>query len=280
MLKSSSLRPLVIQMEAIQVPWNILRFRLLGPKRKPMHSYPRKLANQPHKETIVPEQSVGFNSPKTSILDQENKSPTSVLSTIGSDTLGSTDSGTPNGSSSPVSSVTRVHTSRFILTEPKTLPEEEEIHSSNGLVTSTSLDEQPLRKFELFPEGSICAREDRTEEPTTCQTIKLFGRTVLITDSHRPCSPGMSASKSMASSIYEENSNQTLPCNFLPMESSKPDKECVSNKIEHRTNGALYLMQFQTHNLNSVEAGACYFCSAEDSTFHCCPESPRQRMYI
>ncbi|KAJ7960038.1 Protein REVEILLE 1 [Quillaja saponaria] len=228
------------------------------PKRKPMHPYPRKLVYPPHKETIVPAQPGGFNSPKSSILDKENHSPTSVLSAVGSDTLVSTDSDTSNDSLSPLSSVTRAHTGGFPLTKPKTLPEDEEFQPSSGLVATTSIKEQPFMKFELFPEGGVCAREDVLHEPSTSRTFKLFGRTVLVTDSPKSFSPTMSASKSVPSYVHVQNSKPTLRRNF-PLDYSLVDKEINSNNIEHRAYDTFNLKQLQTQNSNPVEAGDATF---------------------
>lgn len=61
------------------------------------------------------------SSMKSSDFDQENQSPKSVLSAIGSDTLGSSDSDTPNGCLSPVSSMSAVHMSNFVVAEPENL---------------------------------------------------------------------------------------------------------------------------------------------------------------
>lgn len=73
------------------------------PKRKPTHPYPRKLAHSLEKELLIPEKSPRSSSLNFSISEQENQSPTSVLSAVGSDALGSTDSDAPNRSLSPVS---------------------------------------------------------------------------------------------------------------------------------------------------------------------------------
>jgi hypothetical protein len=92
------------------------------PKRKPMHPYPRKLVIPP-KETYTPEQPIRSASPNLSVLERENQSPTSVLSAIGSDTVGCTDSDTPSGSLSPVSSAAGVQSGGLVPTEPNQLTE-------------------------------------------------------------------------------------------------------------------------------------------------------------
>ena len=103
-----------------------------------MHPYPRKLVETPNKEISIPEQPMKSNSLKSSDFDQENQSPKSVLSGVGSDSLGSSDSDTPNGSLSPMSSISGFHTSSFTRAEPKTTSEEA------GMDTDSTHDEKPL----------------------------------------------------------------------------------------------------------------------------------------
>ena len=122
-------------MESIEIPPP-------RPKRKPMHPYPRKLVELPSKEISNPEHPLRSNSQKSSDFDQENQSPKSVLSAVGSDTVGSTDPETPNGSSSPISSVSGVNTSGFVLSEPKAFAEEDGSPSSPGVNVSRVFDEQ------------------------------------------------------------------------------------------------------------------------------------------
>lgn len=59
------------------------------PKRKPMHPYPRKLVIPDAKEMVA----------YAALPDEDNRSPTSVLSAHGSDGLGSIGSNSPNSSS-------------------------------------------------------------------------------------------------------------------------------------------------------------------------------------
>ncbi|KAJ4908237.1 Protein REVEILLE 1 [Raphanus sativus] len=63
------------------------------PKRRPMHPYPRKLGNEGDQ-----------TSRSVSPSERDNRSPTSVLSPVGSEAFGSSDSHSPNQSLSPVSS--------------------------------------------------------------------------------------------------------------------------------------------------------------------------------
>lgn len=109
------------------------------PKRKPMHPYPRKLVEMVgSKEISIPKKAMNSNSLKTSDFDQANQSPKSVLSTLGSEILGSSDSDTPNGSLSPIS-ISCVQASVFRPAEFKT-PSEEEAR----LDADSAHDEKPL----------------------------------------------------------------------------------------------------------------------------------------
>lgn len=84
-------------------------------------------------------------------FDRENRSPKSVLSAVGSDTLGSSDSDTPNGSLSPVSSITGFHTSSFVAAEPKTLLSDEDCLQETGAVTDSAPNQQsPMVLSGLF----------------------------------------------------------------------------------------------------------------------------------
>ncbi|CAN6864508.1 unnamed protein product [Brassica oleracea] len=120
------------------------------PKRKPSHPYPRKLGNEGDQA-----------SRSVSPSERDNGSPTSVLSTVGSEALGSSDSHSPNRSLSPVSSASPP---AALLAATANAPEDLET-----LVN-------PSTKLELFP------RESLVKEPTK-QSLRLFGNTVLVSDS-------------------------------------------------------------------------------------------------
>ncbi|KAF2314751.1 hypothetical protein GH714_033441 [Hevea brasiliensis] len=94
------------------------------PKRKPMHPYPRKMVHPLNNESSIPEQPLRSSSPNYSISEQENQSPTSVLSAVGSDALGSIDSNTPNSSLSPVSCAGGSHPADSSICEPNLTPED------------------------------------------------------------------------------------------------------------------------------------------------------------
>ncbi|KFK33315.1 hypothetical protein AALP_AA6G359200 [Arabis alpina] len=113
------------------------------PKRKPMHPYPRKLVIPDAKEMAYAELTGAKLVP-----DEDNRSPTSVLSAHGSDGLGSMGSNSPNSSSadyqlSPYSDITEF---------------------SQGLELSSHTEES------LSPEAE------------TKQSLKLFGKTFVVGD--------------------------------------------------------------------------------------------------
>ncbi|EFH44754.1 hypothetical protein ARALYDRAFT_493689, partial [Arabidopsis lyrata subsp. lyrata] len=81
------------------------------PKRKPMHPYPRKLVIPDAKEMAY----VELTGSKM-VQDEDNRSPTSVLSAHGSDGLGSIGSNSPNSSSAELSS----HTEESLSPEAET----------------------------------------------------------------------------------------------------------------------------------------------------------------
>ncbi|KFK25943.1 hypothetical protein AALP_AA8G183100 [Arabis alpina] len=138
------------------------------PKRKPMHPYPRKFGNEADQ-----------TSRSVSPSERDNRSPTSVLSTVGSEALGSSDSHSPNRSVSPVSSA-----------------------SPPTATTATAPEELESLKLELFPRERLLSRESLIKEPTK-QSLKLFGKTVMVSDSDM--------SSSLTTSTYCKSPIQPLP---------------------------------------------------------------------
>ena len=121
------------------------------PKRKPIHPYPRKLVEIAKNEISNLEQPLRSNSLVSLDFGQENNSPKSVLSAVASETLGFSDSDTPAGSLSPVSSISAVHTSRFPLLESKSSSSEEDLSQQiDELNAGSTHDVQPLMVFLKF----------------------------------------------------------------------------------------------------------------------------------
>ncbi|GAB4855301.1 hypothetical protein Ancab_023920 [Ancistrocladus abbreviatus] len=153
------------------------------PKRKPMHPYPRKFKAKV--ETRVHKQPVRSTSPNSSISEQENQSPTSVLSAIASDTLGSADSNTHNGSQSPVSSANIANVT--CLAAEDDAPQEDMSQATRDEIVSV--------KLELCPALDSFVKEGSVEETST-RSFKLFGKTVVITKTQKPSSQSTCACKS------------------------------------------------------------------------------------
>ncbi|KAF8015030.1 hypothetical protein BT93_H0732 [Corymbia citriodora subsp. variegata] len=188
------------------------------PKRKPMHPYPRKLLVHPtNKECLHQEQPIRSGSPNFSVSELENQSPMSVLSTLGSDGLGSSGASTPSGSSSPISSCDAACHASLSLFEP---PAEE-----NG----------PITKLELYTRG--CEASGGAVEEAPSRTLKLFGMTVSVTDSH------WQSSSAVKSELKEMNHQDLLSQDTLSVTSSA------------KTNRVLHLVQPQDTNTDHMEAG-------------------------
>jgi hypothetical protein len=252
-----------------------------------MHPYPRKLVIPP-KETYTPEQPIRSASPNLSVLERENQSPTSVLSAIGSDTVGCTDSDTPSGSLSPVSSAAGVQSGGLVPTEPNQLTERS-ASPSPALTTVGSIYNMQLstvladpwadhilsnsinfngtsylfiwycfdvgfnsQKLNLFPKENAYAKDGASEEAST-RSLKLFGRTVLVTDCHIPSSPPIGTGKSMPADMHEEKVVQALPSNLLPVKPVLGNTECAWSHMLHGAHGGHYFTQ---ENSNMVETSS------------------------
>ncbi|KAL6993283.1 hypothetical protein U1Q18_011398 [Sarracenia purpurea var. burkii] len=206
------------------------------PKRKPSHPYPRKLVSPLKTGTSVAEQSRRSTSPNLSVSEQENQSPTSVLSAIGSEMLGTADSNTPNSSPSPVSSAAGANPDAFLLCEPNSSPEETGSPLPVRIIASSSPNEQVPVKLELFPQDGDVDKGGPAKAAST-HSLKLFGKTVLVTDSHRP---SIGTFKLSPSDTNNKRPVQTLPGNLMPAEFSS---------------AALYYMQFLNENPNPADDG-------------------------
>ncbi|CAL5371505.1 unnamed protein product [Camellia sinensis] len=216
------------------------------PKRKPVHPYPRKLV-APLTTGTADEQPRRSTSPNSSVSEHENQSPTSVFSAIGSEILGTTGSNTPNDSPSPVSSAAVANNGSFLLSEPNSSPEESGSPLVVQLPSILAPDVQVSVKLELFPQDGVFAKEGPAEAPST-QSLKLFGKTVLVTDSHRPSSPTTGTCKSSLS--------DTLPWNSTPTEFSSQNTEGTWNPQTSGAPTALYYMQFPNQIPNPAEFGS------------------------
>ncbi|KAG8373527.1 hypothetical protein BUALT_Bualt11G0033500 [Buddleja alternifolia] len=162
------------------------------PKRKPMHPYPRKLVSQIKTGISISEQPNGPASPTLSSSEQENQSPTSVLSTVGSDASMVADSCMPSGSLSPISSA------RALTADP-----DDENSSQDGRKSETLYQNMDLVKEETLYQNMDLIKED--PNGSARQSLKLFGKTFSVLDSHGPsypsCKPELS-DKSEGTCVY------------------------------------------------------------------------------
>ncbi|KAH7549459.1 hypothetical protein JRO89_XS13G0035300 [Xanthoceras sorbifolium] len=238
------------------------------PKRKPVHPYPRKSVDslKGSSGSIQPERTP---SPNALVLD--NQSPTSVLSAFASDTLASGVSDQQNQCSSPsgvsdqqnqCSSPTSCTTDNEYATSNSS-PEEEKPSVLPTQLSASSTEEDLLSaKFEPQSEDSVCVQGEATMVQP-CMSIKLFGRTVLVTDSQKPHSPGVESYKSPISKNSQvdletdnENFVEKLPSKQLDIHLSLG---MVSSNWNTSPSEA---PRFADMNLPNVETDTAEACSS------------------
>ncbi|KAK4347626.1 hypothetical protein RND71_033965 [Anisodus tanguticus] len=207
------------------------------PKRKPMHPYPRKLATPVKSGTPVPEKSKRSLSPNMPMSEHENQSPTSVLSAHGSDVLGTADSSKRSGSASPVSSAGHGNSGGFVLSEsPNSILEN--TSSPAQANASTNPENQTCMKLELFSQDDF-VQEGSAETPST-QCLKLFGKTVLFTESQRPSCPTPGTCK-IETDVNDEAALPAVAWNVMPMKFTDSNSECASTLTLGTTTPFYYL---------------------------------------
>ena len=116
-----------------------------------------------------------------------------------------------------------------------------------------------VQKLDSFPKENVSS-----EEPIT---LKLFGRTLLVTKCHKPSSPNMGlvtkchkpSSPNMGSSklslpdISEEKLVQSLTLNITAAELQSRNEEPTWSPLPHGSHGALYHTQFKKENSSPAE---------------------------
>ncbi|GAB2277684.1 hypothetical protein Dimus_012388 [Dionaea muscipula] len=180
------------------------------PKRKPMHPYPRKLVPSPKKESCHLEFPVWSSPPNSSVSEQENQSPTSVLSAVVSDTLGSADSNAPEGCPFPDSSdraVNNIHSMPTVDDSPR-----------DDNASESTQDELVSAKLDLFPKVEPILHEG-SDGANSTRSLMLFGKRVLVNDLQKPSSPQTCVSESVGrqdrNSIDDVSGNAENPWNLL-----------------------------------------------------------------
>ncbi|RAL53010.1 hypothetical protein DM860_016245 [Cuscuta australis] len=177
------------------------------PKRKPLHPYPRKQVTPVAGPTLE---------------KRETQSPASVLSPLSSEGEEMTNSGLNGSSPHPVSPALGEESSCLVIPSEQCNLAVEGSRSSSSHVhvdTKPSPNEQPFVSLELFPQENGFIDDSSTEASST-HSLKLFGRTVLVTDSHKPSSPTSGASEVLlpTEEVDEDKlTSQTLPWGFIPV---------------------------------------------------------------
>ncbi|KAK7380126.1 hypothetical protein VNO78_32554 [Psophocarpus tetragonolobus] len=162
------------------------------PKRKPLHPYPRKSVDSFKGHTIPNETEV---SPSTNLLiaEKDTPSPTSVLSTGGSEAFGPAAFSeqtnrclSPNSCTTDIYSVslTPVEKENDCMTSNSKASEEEEKGSPSCVPLSTVSSPNMCMKPEFSSKETECFEEDAANMPQTT-SIKLFGRTVSMVDNQK-----------------------------------------------------------------------------------------------
>ncbi|XVE55003.1 hypothetical protein DITRI_Ditri03aG0126200 [Diplodiscus trichospermus] len=156
------------------------------PKKRPIHPYPRKSVDS-LKGISPSSQPESFPSSNKFVREQDNKSPTSVLSAFASDAMRSAASEQQDGCSSPTSCTTNMQSVNV------------EKENDYARSTSSAQEKASLSSVKMFghsaKEGilsmkfiedfkdAMCAKGDTTVMPFS--SIKLFGKTVWVKDSSK-----------------------------------------------------------------------------------------------
>ncbi|KAK1371927.1 Myb transcription factor [Heracleum sosnowskyi] len=159
------------------------------PKKKPLHPYPRKVADFLMNRAVVQDQVDRSLSTDLSLNDVENLSPTSILPTIGSDPLSPAVSELNIHSLSPISC-----TSNPPSGTTSTVEKDHECLTSNSCATGKMLP----ASIENIP----CSVPDSSSPSSS---IMLFGKMVLITDSRKPSTLTEECNDFFSNKCREEN---------------------------------------------------------------------------
>ncbi|XP_027359564.1 protein REVEILLE 7-like isoform X2 [Abrus precatorius] len=160
------------------------------PKRKPLHPYPRKSVDS-FKGHTVPNETEIFPSTNMLVAEKDTRSPTSVLSTVGSEAFGSAFSEQTTRCLSPNSCTTDIHSVSLspvekendcMTSEPS---EEEEKGPLASVPLSTISNPNICMKSEFSSKESECCK-DATANMPHITSIKLFGRTVSMVGNQKP----------------------------------------------------------------------------------------------
>ncbi|KAM6562906.1 hypothetical protein CsatB_022904 [Cannabis sativa] len=223
------------------------------PKKKPKHPYPRKSVDLFNLSIL--HQSERSPSPSLVHTDKGVKSPTSVLSSHGSDAVGSATSDQNNRSSS-MSRTTDLHS---IILSP--------FEKNNGHLLSKSSNEEksslPENQFSdcSTMENVLCLKCEsgakntkHTEEETklsTSTSFKIFGKIVLLSDLEKGSPSGVEGSK-------------TLQTDQMPVSELSPDQLgtdlCLGGIVSDchllACGASINLLEQQKEDSNAVKGNA------------------------
>ncbi|KAJ4830361.1 hypothetical protein Tsubulata_049291 [Turnera subulata] len=211
------------------------------PKRKPMHPYPRKSVDVLD-GTSVSNQLERSPSPNLMVSEKENLSPTSVLSVAASDAA-SPLSEQRNGYSSPPSCTTDVHSSSLlpIKKENEHLPslpsrEQEKRHLSPVQSSSAPALEKFLSmKFESDAKDGAIGKGD-ANAVAPFGSIKLFGKTVLVTDCQKPSVAETEPLLSVMSKMVQENPDVDREKQGQALPQRQLDTQLTLGPLNNKTN--------------------------------------------
>ncbi|KAF5469281.1 hypothetical protein F2P56_013365 [Juglans regia] len=231
------------------------------PKKKPSHPYPRKSLDSPNGISLT-NQTERSPLPNLLVAKKGTKSPTSVLSAAGSDSLESAASEQQIACSSPTSCATDMQSISFspVEKEKAHMTSNSTVQEEKGSFSSTPEGFSSM-KFDFASKGTLSTKGDEaTGEPVT--SIKLFGRTVVVTDSRKPCYPGTGNTESLISNIRVENSAvdkgdfvKRLPSDQLDVHLSLEIDNCKSMLLPCQA--PVKSVEHLKENINSVEANPC-----------------------
>lgn len=147
------------------------------PKRKPLRPYPRKLGNSSSKETPALKQLERPPLQTHTICEEENRSPTSVLSAVGSEALGSMFSNSQNICSSPVASAAGSN--------------DQDIGGQSTTMTVQGKHKLPRFGPRLDQSSMVIDQcsDMHTSPEAQVPALKLFGKMVVLTDLNKSSAP-------------------------------------------------------------------------------------------
>ncbi|XP_020575143.1 protein REVEILLE 1-like [Phalaenopsis equestris] len=218
------------------------------PKKKPNHPYPRKLGHLSiRKGSLIDGQL--WPSSKQSVSEQESKSPTSVLSAFGSETIGTTAADTLKPCMSPVSSADRTVTVEETLVGQGSRSKSADYKCNQSTVQpafSCMQDVSPMDIDSGFQKSFASAVGPVTGQQMT--SLKLFGRTVVVGELQQQ------SSRDKNKLEYQEAFSN---CKEIDPESQKPEEKDKSDSLGESGGKCYGRISPRSHCLSSNEDHTC-----------------------